>query len=48
MSRYGRTYARVLFQDYNNHRPHTTLGLQLRAVHRRAGIFEPRSVRALN
>ena len=35
-------------QDYNNHRPHTTLGLQPPAVYRRAGIFEPRSVRAIN
>ena len=35
-------------QDYNNHRPHTTLGLQPPAVYRRAGIYEPRSVRAIN
>ena len=35
-------------QDYNNHRPHTTLELQPPAVYRRAGIFEPRSVRTLN
>jgi putative transposase len=35
-------------EDYNLHRPHTTLGLQSPAVYRRAGIFEPRSVRTLN
>ena len=35
-------------KDYNDHRPHTTLGLQSPAVYRRAGIFEPRSVRAIN
>lgn len=34
--------------DYNNHRPHTTLGLQPPAVYKRAGIFEPRSVRAIS
>lgn len=35
-------------QDYNNHRPHTTLGLQPPAVYRRADIYELRSVRAIN
>ena len=35
-------------KDYNDHRPHTTLGLQPPTVYRRAGIFEPRSVRAIN
>lgn len=35
-------------QDYNEHRPHTTLGLQPPAVYRRAGIFEPRAVRTHN
>ncbi|MBI3790368.1 MAG: transposase [Gemmatimonadetes bacterium] len=35
-------------QDYNDHRLHTTLGLQPPAVHRRAGIFEPRTVRVIN
>lgn len=35
-------------QDDNNHRPHTTLGLQSPAVYRRAGIFEPRFIRAQN
>lgn len=35
-------------QEYNHHRPHTTLGLQPPAVYRPAGIFEPRSVRAIN
>lgn len=35
-------------QDYNNHRPHTTLGLQPPAAYKRAGIFEPRFVRSRN
>ena len=35
-------------QDDNNHRPHSTLGLQPPAVYRRAGIFEPRTVRLIN
>jgi putative transposase len=34
--------------DYNIHRPHTTLGLQSPAAYRRAGIFEPRFIRAQN
>lgn len=35
-------------QDYNNHRPHTSLGLQPPAAYRRAGIFEPRFIHAQN
>lgn len=35
-------------QDYNDHRPHPTLGLQPPTASRRAGIFEPRSVRVIN
>ena len=35
-------------QDYNNHGPHSTLGLQPPAVYRRAGIFEPRTARLIN
>jgi putative transposase len=35
-------------QDYNDHRPHTTLGLQPPAVYRRAGHYAPRSVRVIN
>ena len=34
--------------DDNNPRPHTTLGLQPPAEYRRAGIFEPRYIRAQN
>ena len=35
-------------QDYNNYRPHTTLGLRPPAVYPRAGIYEPRTVRVLS
>ena len=35
-------------QDDTNHRPHRTLGQQPPAVYRRAGIFEPRTVRLIN
>ena len=35
-------------QDYNEHRPHTTLGLQPPAVYRRSGHYVPRAVRAIN
>ena len=35
-------------QDDNDHWPHTTLGLQPPAVYKHAGIFEPRSVQAIN
>lgn len=35
-------------QDDNNHRSHTTLRLQPPAAYKRAGIFEPRSVRVIN
>jgi putative transposase len=34
--------------DYNNYSPHTTLGLLPPAESRRAGIFEPRFLRARN
>jgi putative transposase len=34
--------------DYNDHRPHTALGLQAPAVYRRAGIYQPRPVRAIS
>ena len=42
------TVLEIWRQDYNEHRPHTTLGLQPPAVYRRAGIFEPRTVRLIN
>lgn len=35
-------------QDYNNLRPHTSLGLQAPAAYFRAGLYQPRSVRAFN
>lgn len=35
-------------QDYNDHRPHTTLGLLPPTAHKWAGIFDPRSVRVIN
>jgi len=34
--------------DYNDHRPHTTVGLQPPTAYKRAGIFEPRLIRAIN
>ena len=35
-------------QDYNNCRPHTSLALQTPAAYFRAGLYQPRSVRAFN
>lgn len=40
----AQTRAELAFsrEDYNNHRPHSSLGLQASAVYRTAGDYQPR------